>query len=179
MRYNLQEIIGETYNYMRGQTLGQLRKKGAVIGDNVSLLSSTIDMNTACLVEIGNNVTITNATILAHDASTKRFLGYTKAAKVKIGDNVFIGFGSIVLPGVTIGNNVIVGAGSIVRENIPDNSVVVGNPARIICTAEEYLDKNRNRMKHANVYEKAIENMTEEERKKMVLEIASEVVYEL
>lgn len=179
MRYNLQEVVGETLKYMRGQTLGQLRKKGAVIGENVSLLNANIDTNTACLVEIGNNVTITNATVLAHDASTKRFLGYTKVAKTKIGDNVFVGFGSIILPGVVIGNNVVVGAGSIVRENIPDNSVVVGNPARVICTVEEYLDKNRERMKHAKIYEKAIGNMTEEERIKMVSEIADKVAYEL
>ena len=179
MRYTMQEIVGEAIKYMRGQTLGQLRKKGAIIGENVSLLGATIDMNTACLVEIGNNVTITNATVLAHDASTKRFLGYTKIAKVKIGNNVFVGFGSIILPGVTIGNNVIVGTGSIVRDNIPDNSVVAGNPAKVICTTEEYLKKNKERMKTAKVYDKAIENMSVEERTKLVTEIADEVAYEL
>lgn len=179
MKYSVQGLIGETLKYMRGQTLGQLRKKGAIIGENVSLLGATIDMNTSCLVEIGNNVTITNATILAHDASTKGFLGYTKIAKVKIGNNVFIGFGSIILPGVTIGNNVIVGAGSIVRADIPDNSVVVGNPAKVICTMEEYLNKNKERMKNVKVYDKAIENMSVEERTKLVTEIADEVAYEL
>jgi len=179
MRYTMQEIVGEAIKFMRGQTLGQLRKKGAIIGENVSLLGATIDMNTACLVEIGNNVTITNATVLAHDASTKRFLGYTKIAKVKIGDNVFVGFGSIILPGVTIGNNVIVGAGSIVRENIPDNSVVVGNPAKVICTTEKYLNRNKERMKNAKVYDKAIENMSEEEIQVLVTELSDSVGYEL
>lgn len=179
MRVNMQEIIGEILKYMRGQTLGQLRKKGAIIGENVSLLGATIDVNTACLVEIGNNVTITNATILAHDASTKRFVGYTKIARVKIGSNVFVGFGSIILPGVTIGNNVIVGAGSIVRESIPDNSVVMGNPAKIICTTEEYLNKNKERMKIAKVYEKAIENMTTEEKMVLINELGNSVGYEL
>ncbi len=179
MRYNMQEIISGTLNYMRGQTMGQLRKKGAIIGENVSLLGTTIDINTACLVEIGNNVTITNATVLAHDASTKRFLNYTKIAKVKIGNNVFIGFGSIILPGVTIGNDVVVGAGSVVREDIPDNSVVAGNPARVICRTEEYLNKNRERMKVSKLYDKAIENMSEEERIKLVFEIANDVAYEL
>ena len=50
----------------------------------------------------------------------------------QIGNNVFVGSGSIILPGVTIGNNVIVGAGSVVRTDIPDDSVVTGNPATII-----------------------------------------------
>ncbi|MFQ6827743.1 MAG: DapH/DapD/GlmU-related protein [Faecalimonas sp.] len=49
--------------------------------------------------------------ILAHDASTKQELGYTLVKPVKIGNNVFIGAGSIILPGVTIGNRVIIGSG--------------------------------------------------------------------
>lgn len=51
---------------------------------------------------------------------------------VTIGDDVWIGGGSIILPGVTIGNNVVVGAGSVVTKDIPDNVVVAGNPAKII-----------------------------------------------
>lgn len=49
--------------------------------------------------------------ILAHDASTKRYLGYTKIGRVLIGNNVFVGAGTIILPSVAIGNNVIIGAG--------------------------------------------------------------------
>ncbi len=63
--------------------------------------------------------------------------------KVKIGNNVFIGAGSVVLPNVTIGNDVIIGAGSIVTKDIPSNSVAVGNPARVIKTFEEYFEENR------------------------------------
>lgn len=51
---------------------------------------------------------------------------------VSIGDDVWIGGGSIILPGVTIGCNVVVGAGSVVTKNVPDNVVIAGNPARII-----------------------------------------------
>lgn len=62
--------------------------------------------------------------------------------KVSIGNYVYLGTGSQVMPGVTIGNNVLVAAGSIVTKSIPDGVVVAGNPARIICSIEEYIEKN-------------------------------------
>ena len=60
---------------------------------------------------------------------------------IKIGNNVYIGNNVIILPGVTIGNNVVIGAGAVVSKNIPDNSVAVGIPARVIKTADEYFEK--------------------------------------
>ena len=62
--------------------------------------------------------------------------------KVVIGDYVYLGTGTQIMPGVTIGNNVLVAAGSIVTKSVPDNVVVGGNPARIICTIDEYIKKN-------------------------------------
>ncbi|MDD6564092.1 MAG: DapH/DapD/GlmU-related protein, partial [Clostridiales bacterium] len=56
----------------------------------------------------------------------------TFTAPVNIGDDVWIGGGSIILPGVTIGNNVIIGAGSVVTKDVPDNTLAYGNPCRII-----------------------------------------------
>ena len=64
-----------------------------------------------------------------------------KVGKVKIGDNCFIGFRTIVLPNVTIGNNCIVGAGSIVSKDLPDNGVYAGVPAKFICSIEDYNNK--------------------------------------
>lgn len=66
-----------------------------------------------------------------------------EAGKTTIGDNVFIGMNSIVLMGAAIGNNVIIGAGSIVNGKIPDNVVAAGNPARIICTLEQFYEKRK------------------------------------
>lgn len=119
------------------------RKKGVSIGENTELYNTSIDSIRPFLVSIGNNVLITGSRILTHDASTKKFIGYTKLGKVTIGDNVFIGIGCIVLPGVSIGNNVIVGAGTVVSKDIPDNSVVVGNPMRIIGSLDSNIQKNR------------------------------------
>ena len=58
-----------------------------------------------------------------------------------VGDNVYIGLRCLIMMGVHIGNNVIIGAGSIVTKDIPDNSVAVGVPAKVIKTVEEYLEK--------------------------------------
>ena len=95
------------------------------------------------VLEGADSSSISSSRLLTHDASTKKFIGYTKIGRIIIGDNVFIGSGSIILPGVTIGNNVIIGAGSVIRTDIPDNSVVTGNPATIICSTSEYMDRNK------------------------------------
>lgn len=62
--------------------------------------------------------------------------------KVVIGDYVYIGTGAFVMPGVTVGNNVLIAAGSVVTKSIPDNCVVAGNPAKFICTLDEYIERN-------------------------------------
>ena len=132
----------------------QWRARGVTIGENFDGPDSAIDYCFGHLVTIGNNVTISGTTILAHDGSTKKFLGYSKVAPVTIGDNVFIGYGCIVLPGVTIGSNVIVGAGTVISKDIPDNVVVVrgtDQPYRVLCSFDDYIDKQRNRMRELPV----------------------------
>ena len=56
----------------------------------------------------------------------------TQTAPVTIGNNVWIGGGAIIMPGVTIGNNVVIGAGSIVTKDIPDNTIAYGNPCKVM-----------------------------------------------
>lgn len=67
---------------------------------------------------------------------------------IVVGNNVYIGNNVIILPGVTIGNNVVIGAGAVVSKDIPDNSVAVGVPARVIKTADEYLEKIKSQSLH-------------------------------
>lgn len=61
-------------------------------------------------------------------------MGYQggRVAKVKIGNDVWIGMRSIILPGITIGNGVVIGAGAVVTKDVPDYAIVAGVPARII-----------------------------------------------
>jgi maltose O-acetyltransferase len=105
------------------------------------------------LISIGDECTLTRGVvILAHDASTKRHLGYTRIGKVKIGRKTFIGAHSVILPGVTIGENVIVGAGSVVTSDIPDNCVAVGNPAKVIKSTVDYIEEHKRTLKKRPVY---------------------------
>jgi len=60
------------------------------------------------------------------------------AGDIEVGNNVFIGLGAIILPGVTIGDNVIIGAGSVVTQNIPSNSVAAGTPAKVLKSIDAY-----------------------------------------
>lgn len=140
---------------LRGEyTTEKLVKMGMKVGKNFGRLNGVIlDPSHCWLIEIGDNVTMApRVHILCHDASTKQFLNYTKIGRVTIGNNVFIGAESVVLPGVTIGNNVIIGANSTVTHDIPNNSVVAGSPAKIICTLEEYINKEKERMKESPCY---------------------------
>lgn len=140
---------------LRGEyTTEKLISMGMTVGKNFKRRNGVIlDPGHCWLIEIGDNVTMApRVHILCHDASTKQFLDYTKIGRVTIGDNVFIGAESVVLPGVTIGNNVIIGANSTVTHDIPENSVAVGSPARVICSLVEYLAKERVRMEAAPCY---------------------------
>ena len=140
-----------------------LRSHGVSIGDNVHIIDSLIDETYSFLISIGNNVTITGASVLCHDASTKKPLGYTKIGKVTIGDNVFIGRGSIILPNSTIERNTIIGAGAVVSGNVPPNSVVVGNPCEILCSYDEYIGKHKKRMNESTMIHKDFNELTKEE----------------
>ena len=98
------------------------------------------------LVTIGKRfISAPDSRIITHDASYFLFSGCYGAGRVTIGDDVFLGAGAIVLPNVTIGNRVVVGAGAVVTKDVPSNSVVVGSPARRICSVDEYLEKARTR----------------------------------
>ena len=79
-------------------------------------------------------------------------LGYAKIGNVIIGDNVFIGAETVVLPGVTIGDNCIIGANSTVSRNIPAGSVAVGSPARVVCSVSDYVGRNKKLMETRPVY---------------------------
>lgn len=128
--------------------LDSLVELGLRIGSNTSIQDQvSIDPSHCWLISIGDDVTIApGVRIIAHDASTKRTLGFTRLAAVNIGNRVFIGAGSIILPGTTIGDDVVVGAGSVVPGLIAPGVVIAGVPAREISTTEKWLEQRRTEM---------------------------------
>ena len=89
------------------------------------------------LIEIGDHVAIAAGTdFITHDGAIWCFRDEIENAdvfgQIKIGNNVFIGNNCTILPNTSIGDNCIIGAGSTVRGRFPDNSVIVGNPAKVV-----------------------------------------------
>ena len=87
--------------------------------------------------------------------------------KVEIGDYVYIGSDSIIMPGVTIGDHVLVAAGSVVTKSIPSGVVVGGNPAKYICTVEEYYERNKQ-------YNISTHGLSFSEKRKKLMQIPDE-----
>jgi maltose O-acetyltransferase len=134
---------------LRGRPdVSRLQRDGLALGRRVTVERRThIDPDFPWLIAIGDETVVSlGVTILAHDASTRRPLGYTRVAPVVVGKRVFIGAGAIVLPGVTIGDDAIVGAGSVVRHDVAPGTVVAGNPARAVVETSSYLARHRERM---------------------------------
>jgi maltose O-acetyltransferase len=86
-------------------------------------------------VQIGQNVQLLTPTHPVDPAA--RRAKWESAKPITIGDNVWLGGGAIVLPGVTIAENTVVGAGAVVTQDLPANVVAVGNPARVVRTVAE------------------------------------------
>lgn len=149
-------------------TIEEYRKRGVIIGENCHIYTRELDGGHPFLIKMGNNVTISHARLLTHDASTVMATGYSKCGRIEIGDDVFIGADAIILPNVKIGSRVVVAAGAVVTRDIPDNCVVAGNPARIISTYDEFERKNLELMQTVPVFQTYHANKTEEEKREMV-----------
>ena len=150
--YNSTESLSERHTILQ-QLFGQIGKNSHIeppfycvygqniyIGDNVFLnvLCNILDCNKVIIgnhVIIGPSVQIYTA---AHDIKAEaRNQGWELAKPIQIEDNVWIGGNAILLPGMKIGKNAVVGAGAVVTRNVPMNTVVAGNPAKVIREIEQ------------------------------------------
>lgn len=112
--------------------------------DNISYKvdNTRVDSLVPNAISIGENfISAPGSWILAHDSSLINHIGKVAVKKTVIGNNVFIGLNAIIMPGVTIGDGAIIGAGAVVTKNVEPNTIVAGNPAKLICTVSEYLEK--------------------------------------
>lgn len=121
------------------------RCAGVTMGTG-NLIASEFWSSEPYLITIGSNSQITNGVkIHTHGGGNVLRFKYPKFdsfGKVTIGDYVYIGNNSMIMPGVTVGDHVLIAAGSIVTKSIPSGVVVGGNPASYICTVEEYEQRN-------------------------------------
>jgi acetyltransferase-like isoleucine patch superfamily enzyme len=129
------------------EMLGELwyaRRLGVQFGTGCEFLG-VIYGSEPWLISIGNNVQITHGVrLLTHGGGwimRQHHPKYDSFGKISIGNHVYVGNAAIILPGVTIGSHVLVAAGSVVTKSVPDRVVIAGNPARILCNIDEYVEK--------------------------------------
>ena len=138
-------IWGLVYLFVKGGVCNA-RRLGVTVGEGCRIYTSKFGTE-PFLITIGDRVTVTSGVVfLTHDGSTSLVRNeagrrYQRYAPISIGDDVFIGVNSIILPGVAIGRRVVVAAGSVVTKDVPDDSVVAGVPARAVSSFEAFERK--------------------------------------
>jgi acetyltransferase-like isoleucine patch superfamily enzyme len=143
------------------------RKQGMRIGQNCHL--ETMAFSTEpYLIELGNHVAIAYGTnLITHDGGIWCFrdelINSDIFGKILIGNNVFIGINCTILPNTRIGNNCIIGAGSVVRGKYPDNSVILGNPAKVVFNMNV-----QNFLYHQNTGKLKTKNLTDAKKEKII-----------
>lgn len=143
--------LKKLYNRMRRKSNEDIaRENGVVVGQDCRILANPYKCfgSEPYLVRLGNHVEIASGCqFITHDGAVwvlRAFPEYSKIDKfgnINVGNNVFVGINSIILPGVNIGDNCVIGAGSLVTKDIPTGEVWGGVPARFISTISEYKDK--------------------------------------
>lgn len=138
-------VFDLAYFFAKG-SVAYARKKGVTIGHNCRIYIRSWGSE-PFLVTIGDDVTVTSGVkFITHDGSTclvkdEHGKRYQRFAPIQVGSHVFIGVNTIVMPGVTIGSNVVIGAGSVVTKDIPDHSVAIGVPAKVVSSFADYQAK--------------------------------------
>lgn len=144
---------------------------GVNIGTNNFIPDKDCWSSEPYLITIGNNCAITNGVrIFTHGGARvarMKYPDFDVFGKVIIGDWVYIGTNSLIMPGVTIGDGSLIAAGSVVTKSVPSGVVIGGNPARILSTVDDYI---RNNEKY-NLNSKKLGLV---EKRKLLLSIASE-----
>lgn len=143
------------------------RHIGVQIGANC-LISTRNWSSEPYLIKIGNNVQITgNVTFHTHggaNVARRKYPNFDVFGKIVVEDWAYIGANSQIMPGVTIGEGALVAAGSIVTKSVKPYTVVGGNPARYICTVDEYIERNKE-------YNLDSKSLSSEEKKKLLLSL--------
>lgn len=148
----------------------QARHAGVTMGTGC-FIASRFWSSEPYLITVGSHCGITaGVKIFTHGGARSVRKTYPKFdcfGKVHIGDYVYLGNNVLVMPGVTIGDHVLVAAGSVVTKSVPSGVVVGGNPARILCPIEQYVERNL-------PYNLDSKGMNAEDKKQLLLHLAEE-----
>jgi len=136
--------ILKTAFYKRLAPEAYARSIGVTVGQGCRLIQVSFSSE-PYMITLGDHVSATATRFETHDGGVwvvrEKHPDIDVIRRITVGNNVFFGYGTIVMPGVTIGDNVVIGAGSVVTRSIPSNSVAVGVPARIIKDVAQYETK--------------------------------------
>ncbi len=142
---SLMKRIIDRFKTSRMSLEEQAKYYGVIMGyDNY--IASRFWSSEPYLITIGNHCALTYGSKIhthggAH-AVYHKITDFDAFGKVTLGDYVYVGCYAQIMPGVTIGSHVLIAAGSIVTKSIPSDVVVAGNPARIICSLDDYIERN-------------------------------------
>jgi len=142
-------MLGTLRRIRERRKLRQAIADGLQIGSGFSYTQLPDFGSEPYLVKIGNHVRFSGQVMFStHDGGTwvfrdrPEYQTVRKFGRIEIGDNCFIGFRTVILPGVKIGTNCVIGAGSVVTKDVPDNTVAAGVPARVIMDYQTYIEKS-------------------------------------
>lgn len=138
------------------QNESYFKKRGLQIGHSCEILNGWNFGSEPYLISLGDYVRVASGVrfithdggvwVLRHLYETMHDIDLMKP--IHVGNNVHIGMNAVIMPGVTIGNNCIIGCSAVVTHDVPDNSIAVGVPARVIETVDEYREKNEQLFLH-------------------------------
>ncbi len=173
------KLLNSLRKKRREKYINNLVKRGLILGKNVNFVDTFfVDPSHCFLISIGDHCTICpNVRLIAHDASTKKLLGYTKIGRIQIEENCFIGDSSIILPGVKIGPNSIIGAGSVVTGDVTAGMIAAGNPAKLISSVEEYIKRIKEIRESKRLFgeEYLIDKLDETKRREIIQSIGQSI----
>jgi acetyltransferase-like isoleucine patch superfamily enzyme len=136
------------YVRMKRDPEAYVRSLGVGVGRDCRFIKLDLGMfgSEPYLIRLGDHVTITaGVRFVTHDGGVwvfrDKYPDIDVFGPIVIGNNVFIGMDSMILPGVTIGDDCVIGAGSVVSRDVPSGSVAVGTPARVVRSVAEYLER--------------------------------------
>lgn len=167
--YKLAKYFMNDEVYAMTLAIDKARIQGVKVGERCRFFSTEFSTE-QYLINIGNHVTIASGVyFITHDGGVwvirelyEKYKNCNIVGQINIGDNVFIGMNSTIMPGVTIGENSIIAAGSVVTKSFPKDSIIAGVPAKKIKSLDEYIEKNEDILINTK-------NLSESDKRKFIL----------